>query len=100
MPSGVDARNPLADYFLTVLLARAGDWKGANAALENISPVLSRFPRGEYFQALVKINVDQTEQAIDAPIKYVARTPRTLPATSCWPAFTRGRAGPSRWSRC
>ena len=74
----VDARNPLANYFLTVLLARAGDWKGANAALENISTVLSRFPRGEYFQALVKINVDLPAQATDAAIEYVARTPKDI----------------------
>jgi putative PEP-CTERM system TPR-repeat lipoprotein len=74
----VDARNPLANYFLTVLLARAGDWKGANAALQNISPIISRFPRGEYFQALVNINLDQTAQATDAAIKYVTRTPKDI----------------------
>ncbi|MDR3415868.1 MAG: tetratricopeptide repeat protein, partial [Nevskia sp.] len=74
----IDARNPLANYFLTVLLARAGDWPGADAALQNISPVISRFPRGEYFQALVKINLGQTAQATDAATKYVARTPTDI----------------------
>jgi tetratricopeptide (TPR) repeat protein len=73
-----DARNPLANYFLTVLLARAGDWQGANVALQNISTVISRFPRGEYFQALVKINLDQTAQATDAAAKYVARMPTDI----------------------
>jgi putative PEP-CTERM system TPR-repeat lipoprotein len=73
-----DARNPLGNYFLTVLLVRAHDWQGANAALEKISPVIERFPRGQYFQALVKINLDQTEQAIDAATKYVARTPKDV----------------------
>jgi len=74
----VDGRNPLANYFLTVLLARAGDWQGADAALQKISPVISRFPRGEYFQALVKINLGQTAQATDAATKYVARTPTDI----------------------
>jgi putative PEP-CTERM system TPR-repeat lipoprotein len=69
----IDARNPLANYFLTVLLVRAGDWQGADTALQKISPVISRFPRGEYFQALVKINLNQFEQAADAANKYVAR---------------------------
>ena len=73
-----DPRNPLANYFLTVLLAHAGDWQGANTALENISTVISRFPRGEYFQALVKINLDQTAQATDAATKYVARMPTDI----------------------
>jgi len=74
----VDGRNPLANYFLTVLLAHAGDWQGADTALQNISPVISRFPRGEYFQALVKINLGQTAQATDAATKYVARSPTDI----------------------
>ena len=74
----IDGRNPLANYFLTVLLARTGDWQGADAALQKISPVISRFPRGEYFQALVKINLGQTAQATDAAAKYVARTPQDI----------------------
>jgi len=74
----IDGRNPLANYFLTVLLARAGDWQGADAALQKISQVVSRFPRGEYFQALVKINLGQAAQATDAAAKYVARTPQDI----------------------
>jgi putative PEP-CTERM system TPR-repeat lipoprotein len=74
----VDARNPLANYFLTVLLVRASDWQGADAALQKISPVISRFPRGEYFLALVKINLNQTAQATDAATKYVARAPKDI----------------------
>ena len=74
----IDARNPLANYFLTVLLARAGDWQGADGAAQKISPVISRFPRGEYFQALVKANLGQIEQAIDAASKYVARAPQDI----------------------
>jgi putative PEP-CTERM system TPR-repeat lipoprotein len=70
-----DARNPLGNYFLGVLLVRAGDWTGADAALQRISPLLSRFPRGEYFLALVKANLNQTEQAADAADRYVVRVP-------------------------
>ena len=67
-----------ANYFLAVLLVRARDWQGADAALQKISPIISRFPRGDYFQALVKINLDQTEQAADAAAKYVARAPQDI----------------------
>jgi cellulose synthase operon protein C len=74
----IDARNPLANYFLTVLLARAGDWQGADVALQKISPLIPRFPRGEYFQALVKINLGQTAQATDAATKYLGRAPQDI----------------------
>lgn len=71
-------RDPLGNYLLTVLSVRARDWQGADVALQRISPVISRFPRGEYFLALVKINLDQVEQAIDASSKYVAQTPQDV----------------------
>ncbi len=74
----VDARNQLGTYLLSVLLVRAGDWRGADAALQKILPVISSFPRGEYFQALVKINLGQTEQASDAATRYVARAPQDI----------------------
>ena len=74
----VDARNPLGNYFLAVLLVRAGDWQGADVALQKISPIISRFPRGDYFQALVKINLGQTGQAADAAAKYVAHAPQDI----------------------
>ena len=73
-----DARNPLGNYFQAVLLLRARDWRGADAALQKISPVISRFPRGDYFLALVKVNLDQTEQATDAASRYVARVPQDI----------------------
>lgn len=73
-----DPRNPLANYFLAVLLVRASEWGGADVALQNISPIISRFPRGDYFQALVKINLGQIGQAADAAAKYVARAPQDI----------------------
>lgn len=74
----LDARSPLGNYVLTVLLARAGDWQGADAALQKISPVLSRFPRGEYVQAVVKLSLGQTAQAAEAASRYVARMPQDI----------------------
>jgi putative PEP-CTERM system TPR-repeat lipoprotein len=73
-----DARNPLGNYFQAVLLVRGGDWRGADAALQNISPIISRFPRGEYFLALVKVNLDQNEQAAEAAARYLAREPQDI----------------------
>ncbi len=73
-----DARNPLGNYFQAVLLLRARDWRGADAALQKISPIISRFPRGDYFLALAKVNLDQIEQATDAASKYVARVPQDI----------------------
>lgn len=73
-----DSRNPVANYFLAVLLVRASDWNGADTALQKISLVLSRFPRGEYFQALVKLNLGELAQASDAATKYVARVPQDI----------------------
>ena len=37
--------------------------------------VLSRFPRGYYFQAIIKFNLGQAEQAVEAAGKYMARNP-------------------------
>jgi len=73
-----DGRNPLGNYFLAVLLLRENDWTGADAALQKISPVISRFPRGEYFQAAVKLNLNEIQQASDAATKYVARAPQDI----------------------
>jgi putative PEP-CTERM system TPR-repeat lipoprotein len=72
----MDARNPTANYLQAVLLMRAKDWVSADAALAKIEPVLNRFPRGEYFLSLVKMNLGQGEQAIDAASRYVAHEPR------------------------
>lgn len=67
-----DARNPAANYLQAVLLFHAKDWAGADAALQKIAPVIGRFPRGEYFAALVKMSLGQLEQATEAATHYVA----------------------------
>ncbi len=73
-----DSRNPVANYFLSVLLIRSSDWQAADIALQKISQVIARFPRGEYFQALVKLNIGELAQASDAATKYVARVPQDI----------------------
>ena len=70
-----DARNPSANYLQMLLLARAKDWPGATAASQKIIPVIDRFPRGRYFEALIKMNLGETEQALDDAAHYIAREP-------------------------
>ena len=43
--------------------------------MTKIGGVLSRFPRGYYFQAIIKFNLGQAEQAVEAAGKYMARNP-------------------------
>ena len=70
-----DARNPTANYLQAVLLFHAKDWAGADAALQKIAPEIGRFPRGEYFAALVKTSLGQVEQATEIATHYVAHAP-------------------------
>ncbi len=69
----VEPKNTLAIYLQSLLLIRAKDWPGANVSLQKIQPVLSKLPRGEYYNALVKSNVNQLEQAVEAVGHYTAR---------------------------
>lgn len=70
-----EPRNASAIYLDMVLLVRAGRYADADLALEKLSPVLNAFPRGLYFQALIKSNLGQMEQAVDSAMRYVARVP-------------------------
>ena len=65
-----------AMYVSMALSARAGKYNDANVMLQKLDRVIDRFPRGLYFQALVKMNLHQTEQALDSATRYVARTPQ------------------------
>jgi putative PEP-CTERM system TPR-repeat lipoprotein len=65
----------LAVYLRGVLLARAQDYPGADAALTRLGPMLGQFPRGFYFLAVTKYNLGQGEQAADAAARYLARYP-------------------------
>ncbi len=63
----------MALYLQSLLLIRARDWQGANVSMQKLQPVLQQVPRGEYYYALVKSNVGQMEQAVEAVGHYVAR---------------------------
>ncbi len=73
-----EPRSAGAVYLQAVLGARAKDFQAADAALTKIGAVLSRFPRGYYFQAIIKFNLGQAEQAVEAASKYIARNPGDL----------------------
>lgn len=64
-----------AIYLKAILLARAKDYTGADAQFQRIETSLDRYPRGDYFEALVKFNLGQLEQAVDAATRYVHRAP-------------------------
>jgi putative PEP-CTERM system TPR-repeat lipoprotein len=70
-----DPRNGAASYFDMILLVRASKFTEADKVLTKLEPVLTRFPRGLYFQAIVKANLGETESAADAATRYVARAP-------------------------
>jgi putative PEP-CTERM system TPR-repeat lipoprotein len=62
-------------YLQGVLMTRAHDDAGADAAFQKLSNVLIRYPRVYYFMAVVKYNLGQVEQATDAVTRYVQRYP-------------------------
>jgi len=70
-----DNRIPMASYLDLVLLVRAGKFTEADAVLTKLEPVIARMPRGLYFEAIVKANLNQLETAADAAARYVARVP-------------------------
>ena len=65
----------LAVYLKGVILARAKDYAAADAELTRLRALISQFPRGYYFLALVKYNLGQGEQAADAASHYLAHNP-------------------------
>jgi tetratricopeptide (TPR) repeat protein len=71
-----EPKNALARYLKGLLLVRAKDWQGADLAFQKIQPVLSQLPRGDYYYALVKSNINQLEQAAEQIAHYVARSPQ------------------------
>jgi len=73
-----EPQNGAAIYLSMVLLVRAGQYADADLALGRLSTVIHRFPNGLYFQALIKSNLGQTEQAVDAARRYVAQSPEDV----------------------
>jgi tetratricopeptide (TPR) repeat protein len=76
----VQPQQKLANFLQARLLAQAGDWKAADAALLVVGPLLSRLPNGDLLLAVVKANLNQPEQAIEAAQRQVSRTPDNLAA--------------------
>ena len=73
-------KQPVANFLMGRLAAKAGDWKAADAALAQVGPVLSRLPDGDLTFAVVKANLNQPEQAIAAVEHQISRTPDNLAA--------------------
>ncbi len=67
--------NARAIYYRAILLMRAGRFAAANADLDRLSTFISQYPGAYLVQAVVKQQVGQTAQALDAAIRYVARSP-------------------------
>jgi len=67
--------NAQATYERAVLLTREKDFKGADADLQKLSDYITRYPAGYLLLAVVKQRLGQTEQALDAASRYIARTP-------------------------
>ena len=70
----VDPKSTLGLFLDALLQVRLKEWQNANVSLQKIQPVLGQLPRGEYYYALAKANVNQTEQALEAITHYIART--------------------------
>lgn len=67
--------NVPALYMQAGLMARAKDYKGADALLQRMGNALTSIPRALYLQAIVKQNLGQLQLAVDSAQKYVARVP-------------------------
>ncbi len=67
--------NARAIYYRVILLMRARQFAAADADLDRLSTFISHLPGAYLVQAVVKQQVGQTSQALDAAIRYVARSP-------------------------
>ena len=57
------------------LMARAKDYKGADAILQRMGNAVQTIPRALYLQAIVKQNLGQLQLAVETAQRYVARAP-------------------------
>ncbi len=69
----IEPRSSMGLYLRAVLSIKAEDYASADADLTKIQPLLTRFPRGLFFQAITKYNLGQAEQASDAANRYLAK---------------------------
>ncbi len=91
-----EPRDTAAIYLSAVLAVRAGKHAEADAALTKLGPVIQRFPRGLYFQAIAKSNLNQTEAAVDAVQRYIARAPTDLDGVRLLARIELGANRPDR----
>jgi len=75
-----DPKNVVASYLDMILLVREGKFTEADAILTRLDTVLPRLPRGQFFQALVKANLNQFEAAAEAATRHLARAPQDAEA--------------------
>jgi predicted Zn-dependent protease len=73
-----EPKSTLALYLQTLLYVRAKNWTAADVTLQKLQPVLAQVPRGDYYTALVKANLNQLEQAAEAITRYTSRNPSDL----------------------
>lgn len=71
-----EPKNATVHFLRAMLMVRAKDWKGADLEMQKIQPVLGQLPRGDYYFALIKANINQLEQAAEQIAHYVARAPQ------------------------
>ncbi len=91
-----EPQNGGAVYLEMVLLIRAGRYADADLDLGKLASVIQRFPRGQYFQALIKSNLGQTEQAVDAALRYMTQVPDDLDGARLLARIELGAQRPER----
>jgi len=91
-----EPQNGGAIYLDMVLLIRAGRYADADLDLVKLASVIQRFPRGQYFQALIKSNLGQTEQAVDAAMRYMTQVPDDLDGVRLLARVELGAQRPER----
>ena len=91
-----EQHNGGAVFLDMVLKVRSGRYADADLALETLTPVIDQFPRGRYFQALIKSNLGQTEQAVDAALRYVAQMPGDVDGVRLLARIELGARRPDR----
>lgn len=91
-----EQHNGGAVFLDMVLKVRSGRYADADLALGTLTPAIDQFPRGRYFQALIKANLGQTEQAVDAALRYVAQAPGDLDGVRLLARIELGARRPER----
>ena len=73
-----EPRSIVGIYLNAVLLVRAGKFAEADMELTKLGGAAAAFPRAQYFQAVTRANLGQTEQAIEDATRYSQRNPQDM----------------------